>query len=315
MLDEALRSTPGLEHRTFGWREAFRARYDVIHFHWPEALIEGRSPARRLVKRLRLQALLQLLRLRRVMIARTVHNLELPSGISGWDRRMLQGIYDRARVNIVLNAQTEVPSGARATLIPHGHYVDWFAEFPRSTMILGRIAFVGLVRRYKGVEQLIAAYSDVRDAEALGLTISGRPTSEATRAEIEELAAGDDTIHTDLRYLSEADYVTAVTEAEIIALPYTHMHNSGSVLAALSLDRPVLVPDNEVNRALADECGPGWVHLYDPPLTGDDLLRALHASRDHERSEHPTFLARDWADVGAAHRDAYLAALSKRRTR
>ena len=45
-------------------------------------------------------------------------------------------------------------------------------------------------------------------------------------------------------------------------LPYRHMHNSGAALTALSLDRPVLVPETDVNRDLARETGPGWVVTF-----------------------------------------------------
>ena len=41
-----------------------------------------------------------------------------------------------------------------------------------------------------------------------------------------------------------------------MVLPYRQMHNSGAVLAALSLDRPVLVPATD-QRGLGAEVGPG----------------------------------------------------------
>ena len=64
-----------------------------------------------------------------------------------------------------------------------------------------------------------------------------------------------------------------VSESELVVLPYHQMHNSGSVLAALSLDRSVLVPDSEFNRSLAEEVGPGWVVTYDGDLTAESILQ------------------------------------------
>ncbi len=73
-----------------------------------------------------------------------------------------------------------------------------------------------------------------------------------------------------------------------MVLPYREMHNSGAALTALSLNRPVLVPDNEVNRELAEEVGPGWVFRYDGELTGRHLLDALAAHRARPPARVPT---------------------------
>ena len=109
----------------------------------------------------------------------------------------------------------------------------------------------------------MSSASSTRIAEAsaidptLTLRISGKPTDEAIerrlRIATERLSGLDMT----LRYVSEDEFVEVVTSSELVVLPYRFMHNSGTALAALSLGRPVLVPDNDVNRALSSEVGPG----------------------------------------------------------
>lgn len=313
MLDAALTAIDGVEHERFSWRTALTGRYDVIHFHWPEALIEGRTAPRRFVKRLRFQLLLVRLRLHRTTIARTIHNLELPSGISGWDRRMLTAVRRRAGVNIALNGETPAATHGTTVVIPHGHYVEWFRDYPRAESVPDRVAFVGLVRRYKGLEALIAAFTEAHTTRStLTLSIGGQPSSPELRAEVESIASAGSGITADLRYLSEEEYVLAVTASTVVALPYTHMHNSGSVLAALSLGRPVLVPDNEVNRALSDEVGPGWIHTFNGALAAEDIVSAVDAAEYAEPHDVPDLSRRGWDATGAAHRDAYLAAARKR---
>lgn len=310
MLDDALAGTEGLAHLRFSWPTALISRYDVLHFHWPEAFLGGRTPVRRLIRRARFQALLLRLRLTRTPIVRTVHNLELPTGLPRWERRMLEEVRDRAHVDIALNAQTAVRD--RPTIvIPHGHYIDWFADAPRVEPVAGRVGFVGLVRRYKGVESLIAAYDSLRKRrEGVSLSISGNPTSEEIRDEIRGSVEGLPDVSLQLAYISEDDYAAAVGACELVVLPYIHMHNSGSVLAALSLDRAVLVPANDVNRALIEEVGEGWIHLFEGSLDADDLERALDAAAP--TASAPNLSLRDWAHVGAAHRDAYRAARGTR---
>jgi beta-1,4-mannosyltransferase len=99
--------------------------------------------------------------------------------------------------------------------------------------------------------------------------------------------------------------VRIVTEAEMVVLPYRHMHNSGTVLYALSLGRPVLVPDNEINRALSDEVGPGWVHRFSDTLTGSSLAAAIVALRSAPPVGRPDLSAREWPAGGVGHLEAY----------
>ena len=99
--------------------------------------------------------------------------------------------------------------------------------------------------------------------------------------------------------------------AELVVLPYRHMHNSGSVLAALSLGRPVLVPDNEVNRRLADEVGPGWVHLYQDEIDSGDLVAAFASMRRTPLTGGPDLSRRTWEATGVEHVRAFRRALSR----
>lgn len=126
-----------------------------------------------------------------------------------------------------------------------------------------------------------------------------------------DLAARDPRVSTHLQFLSEADYVEEVTASELVVLPYRHMHNSGSVLAALSLDRPVLVPDNEVNRRLAAEVGPAWVHLYAEEVGADDLDRAFATMRREPLEGSPDLDGRGWQAAGESHVAAYRQALRR----
>ena len=94
-----------------------------------------------------------------------------------------------------------------------------------------------------------------------------------------------------------------------MVLPYRQMHNSGAALAALSLDRPVLVPANPINADLAAEVGPGWVHTFAGDLTSEALRAGLQALDTVPRSAAPDLSRREWADTGEQHRAAYAEAI------
>ncbi|MCM3695169.1 glycosyl transferase [Microbacterium oleivorans] len=311
MLDAALAAEPGLEHLRFDRRTALFGRYDALHFHWPETLFGGATPLKRFIRRLFGTVLIARLRVTRVAIVRTLHNVELPDVDSRWERRLLQWVDRRADFHIRLNESTPVRAGVPSAVIPHGHYRDWFAAVERVPAVPRSLGFVGLVRRYKGVEPLIAGFRATRLAEWT-LRISGNPSTRELADEIRGLAEADERISVDLRYLTEEDFARAVMSSVGVVLPYRFMHNSGTALAALSLGRPVLVPRNEVNAALADEVGPGWVSMFDGELTAADLERFAEAAATPPETG-PDLEDRGWSLVGIRHRDAYARAVRARR--
>ncbi|WP_199711300.1 glycosyltransferase [Tessaracoccus antarcticus] len=311
MLDESLAKEPGIEHLRFDYKRALLGKYDVLHFHWPETLLGGTTRPKRLVRALLASALLLRLRWGKVTVVRTVHNVELPSGISRWERWFLQGVEDHTSYRIALN-QHSASFGQRSCVIPHGHYIDWFAGVPPVEAEDDTLGFVGLIRQYKGVESLIGAFKGTLESlPDTILRICGNPTSELMRQEVESLAREDSRIILDLRYLSEEAFATAIMGMRGVVLPYRFMHNSGAVLAALSLGRPVLVPDNEMNRDLASEVGPGWIHHFSDDLTPGDVI-AFREAVSALPVEPPRLGARGWADAGRRHAEAYATASRRR---
>lgn len=309
-LLDSLRSADGVEPHVFSWRRALVGGYDVFHAHWPESLIEQRGVLSTLGRRVLYALLLLRLWVQRIPIVRTVHNLELPVGISSFDRRLLAVTEQLTRVRIVLNEFTPVPDGSTAVLVEHGHYQAWFAQHPRVASVPGRVVFFGKIRRYKNVEGLVAAFRALPEATPTPtLRVLGSPSSQELVDSLSSMAAGDPRIQLEFGHVADPDLVSAVSGASVVALPYKEMHNSGSVLAALSLGRPVLVPDTEFNRALAAEVGEHWVLRYNGPLTPDDLQDAINRTGAHGATGEPDLTRREWDTSGRRHLEAYRLAL------
>ncbi|RFU23046.1 glycosyltransferase [Geodermatophilus marinus] len=313
MLHTALDELPGVRVLTFSWRRALTARYDVFHAHWPEILVSGHSPLKELVRQVLFGLLVLRLRITRTPLVRTVHNLHLPEGISRREVALLRWAERRTTLRIRINERTELDPGTPVETVLHGHYRDWYAAHPRGDRSPGRLAFVGQVRRYKGVDRLVEAFQEI-DAPDLTLRIAGRPTSGDLADRLQTAAGRDPRISLALDFLTDAELVAEVSAAELVVLPYREMHNSGGALAALSLGTPVLVPDNPVNRELAEEVGPGWVHRFSGPLTGAHLLAALTELREAPPSAAPELSRRDWDRAGRAHAAAYRRARDLLRT-
>jgi glycosyltransferase involved in cell wall biosynthesis len=314
MLQDALRRTPGIEHLPFSWRTALFGRYDVFHVHWGDTLLAAGSRRTRAGKRVAMAVLLGRLALTRTPVVRTVHNVTPPEG-GRIDVALLTALERRTALRIRLSPTTPEVAGIPSVLILHGHYRDWFAPMSRSEAAPNRLAYVGLIKPYKGVEPLLVAFEEASaQHDELRLTVAGRATDPELARAITEVADRVRSIDADLRYLSEEEFVAIVTSASAVVLPYRHMHNSGSALAALSLDRPVLVPDNETTRLLADEVGPAWVQFFDGELTAESLIRLADASATAPAGR-PDLSAREWDAAGTAHAAAYRSALDARRHR
>ena len=317
MLARSLAAQPGVELRTFTWRAALLGRFDVFHVHWPEVLLRGPSRLKTARRRLLFALLLIRLAVAHKPVIRTRHNLAPHDGV-GRTESVLMGLLDRLTTSwIEINDTGSEEPGPRPTwVVRHGHYRDWFAPYPKPPAVPGRLSLFGLLKPYKGVDTLIAAFRGAAAADPdLSLRVAGRTASEAFGAELRELAAGQDRIELALEYIDDAELVRLIGESELVVFPYRSMYNSGGVLAALSLARPVLVPENAVNSCLADEVGPGWVNTYRGELTAGDLARALASVRDERPAGEPDLTGREWAAAGPAHVEIFRSSLAGRRAR
>jgi beta-1,4-mannosyltransferase len=300
--------------RFFGWRYALTGDYDVFHVHWPEYLLRGSSRPVRIVKQLAFIVLMLRLKVKRIPIVRTAHNLDSHESGGATERALVKWNYKRTAAVVKLNTTTPVGAEKTSATILHGHYRDRFAEHPLPQPLSGRFLYFGLIRPYKGVLKLIEAFLHITDAEAT-LRIVGKPSDETLRDAVLERASQDDRVSCLLAFVSDKDLVQEIGEAELVVLPYEEMHNSGALLVALSMDRPVLVPRSPANEAIAAEVGESWVNMYDGELRASTLATALAAVRTNAAGDRPQLHQRDWRTVGMRHYELYLRVIDQSRER
>lgn len=306
-LHESLEAASGVEPRDFSWRHALLGGFDIFHAHWPEALIERRGAVSTAGRQVLYGLFLLKMLVLGIPVVRTMHNIDAPQGIGRSERFLLAATDRLTRMRILLNEFTPVPEGQRTALIEHGHYRDWFSKHPLAEPEDGRVLFFGKVRRYKNVEGLVRAFRGIPADAGLSLHVVGSPSSTALSEALRTAAGEDARITMSLRFVEEDDLVREVGESRLVVLPYPEMHNSGSVLAALSLDRVVLVPDNPFNRALEDEVGEGWVIRFEGEIDSRVVERAARAAETI--AGRPDLSRRDWARAGARHLAAYRRAI------
>lgn len=273
-------------------------RFDIFHVHWPEVLVRGRTALETAVRSGMLRLLIRTLRIRRVPIVRTLHNLEPHEPGSDTERRALRALDDATTSFVALNPLTIPPHGS-AVHIPHGHYRDRLTGQAGIQPERGRLLYIGRVEPYKKVDRLIETFPRI-GLPGLTLRIVGKPTP-ALRAVIEAAAQRERRITTKLGWVTDEELAAEVAAAELVCLPYTDLHNSGILLVALSLDRPVLVPDTPTTRRMAQEVGGNWVQLFEGELEPDHVAAALHAVRERAPQERPMLDGRDWQVVAAGY--------------
>lgn len=305
---------PAARVRTFSWRTALLGSYDVFHVHWPERLLGDRGGVRRQVRRALLVGLLLRIRARGTAVVRTVHNVAPHEQLPALDCALLARLDLLTTRWVTLNRSTPTSCPERTSTVLHGHYRDWFSSYPVPLPTAGTLAYFGLIRPYKGLDRLLAAFRRLPEPQAR-LSVVGsiveHPTAAATRAAIARACREDSRVSARLEYVDDAALVEHIGAAELVVLPYVDMHNSGAALLALSLDRPVLVPRGDVTTALRDEVGARWVLLFDGDLDAAALQEAIRRARRRAADDRPDLSRRDWGPLGQKYLEVYRAAVAE----
>jgi beta-1,4-mannosyltransferase len=304
-------AVPEVELLFFSWRRAFTGAYDLFHVHWPEFIIRDKSPLKRFAKLLAMRLLIAVLGWRGIPIVRTVHNLTPHEAKGGAEASVLRKLDQHTALFIRLNPTTPVRPGRGDKLILHGHYRTRFESIPRAEPTPGRILYLGLIRPYKGVEDLIAAFSDAA-IEGSTLRIVGRP-SHGLGDVVKRACDANDQISCRLEFVDDDSLVAEMTGADVVVLPYKQLENSGVALVALSLGRPIILPTGPATIALQEEVGPEWVFLYEGDFSANILETAVTHLRGRSAADQPNLSDRDWTTVGERHYAAYLDALERSR--
>lgn len=307
----------GLRVDEFSFPRAFTRRYDVLHVHWPDTHLWSRSWWRSLGKHIRLGLLCAWLHLRRTRIVWTLHNLRAHEKNHWIGARLFPLWFPRAVTDVIaltptgLNLARDLYPALRrkpAAIIPHGHYRDIFPPPPsreasREALGLPRAPFTflffGSIRGYKNVPRLLAAFRELPGAD-VQLVVAGEPVVGMRAADIRAAAGGDPRVHLHLRHIPDEDVPTFFGAADLVVAPFSEVLNSGSVMLALSLNRPVLAPRVGALPDLERAVGARWLRLYDGEIAAPVLAAARAELERNGRDEAVDLTAFSWPAIAAA---------------
>ena len=283
-------------------RATLLSRPDVFHVQWPHQLYRASGRPKTMVKRVLSAILLARLRARGVPVVLTVHNITSHEEERGIERRLLRRLERMVTLRIYINESVE-NDPSRGVVILHGDYRSWLREHgvevspsePERDVIL-----FGWLRPYKAIESLVAAACD---AEAT-LTVTGQAIDASYERSLCAMIADSPLATLDPRHREDDELTAEILRHRLVCLPYPQMYNSGALLYALSIGRPVLAPRSASNEAIAREVGDQWVMLYDGPLTAATLSDALSRTPP---AGSPDLSRRDWPTGIALHIACYRA--------
>lgn len=301
----------------FSLGAAIAGRFDVWHVHWPDDFLSIRSLPRALFYLTAELVLMAWGRVRGASLVWTVHDL----GPHEHPHPALERFFWRLFLPLVDGFLTLSEHAKKAVehrfpalrrvpgrVVPHGHYREAYPEpvtreAARSAMGLPAEAqvwtYVGRIRPYKNVDALVRRFREVEDPDAR-LVVAGNPISEWLEQTVREAAGDDDRITLRLEFVPDAELARLLGAADLVVLPYEDIMHSGTALLALSLDRPVLVPDRGAMSELRERVGDRWVRLYRAPLTAETLREAQRWAVRTDRPERAPLEGLAWDGIARA---------------
>jgi glycosyltransferase involved in cell wall biosynthesis len=274
----------------FAWLRGGRPQ--VLHLHWTHRYIGAQLRVRSWGRR-RTALELRLLRRLGVRVVWTVHNVHSHEGRKkGSGERAAHAAIARASDVIVCHcegAKTLTAEGyrlepevqARIRVVPHGNYEGVYPDtMDRATAreALGLepdarvFLFLGQIRRYKGVMELLDAFRQLPRPDAR-LVVTGKLHYPGLEEPLRE-HAGDDPRIKLLPVLVPDDRIQVfLRAADALVLPYRDVLTSGSAILGMTFGVPVVAPRIGCLPETLETCG----ILYDADQP-DGLRGALEAA-------------------------------------
>ena len=163
-----------------------------------------------------------------------------------------------------------------------------------------RFLLFGRLGRYKGGEGLVQSFAALKGGNAR-LTVAGKQIDPIDLASLPPTVSARITVHN--RFLSEGDLLQAFEEADFVVSPYLASLTSGTVMLAMSLARPVIVPALPTLAELVIDGDNGLIFAPDQPgALGAALERAEQMSapawREMAARAFATAKRYDWRVIG-----------------
>ncbi len=301
---------------------------DIIHLHWHHSSLVTLSKFKSIVKSIIFLFQIFLLKLLGIKLVWTIHNLTHHENkhkqIELFFCRFIANLAD-AIITHCENAKAEVVTVFKIKqknkiyVIPHGNYISFYEnkiskEKAKKQLMVSQhvfnFLFLGEIRPYKGIKELIAAFKKMNNSERLsiGLIIAGQPKKNEFAVEVKRLIGGSKNIYLVLNYISGNEIQVYLKAADIMVFPYKNVFTSGGIHLAMSFGKPIIAPRLGCIQDVLDKSG---AYLYDP-MHSNELYKAMkkavfEKSRLTQMGIYNLNLAKrfNWVNIAETTRDLY----------
>jgi len=306
-------------------------RPDIVHLHWlPSIEIRLISFPRLILFVLRMS----FLRILGYKLVWTAHNLRPHESKNiKMDLLLVKFVMTLANAIIVHGntAKKEIVSifhlknREKVFVIPHGNFINNYDNSIDRTNTRGKlgisnskfvILFLGGIRPYKGVLELIEAFKKLSENDTrVELVIAGRPLSSEFSSAIKAKIGGSKGIHYKPGFVPEDEVQVYMNACDVVVFPYREILTSGAVILAMSFGKPCIAPRLGCIPDVLDNKG---AFLYEPD--GEEaLLKTLRYAIERKgelqcMGEHNRRLAEQWNWISIAEKtkDVYWRCLSQK---
>lgn len=315
-------SKQGVSTDEFSPRRLLLGKYDILHLHWPDHHFSRPSAFQTILRVACLLGILSMARVCGTRLVWTVHNMQSHEQyhpiIERWFWKTFTRLIDAyfslssSAIDQIL-LQYPALCKKKSFVTPHGHYRGVYRddlskrEARRKLNVADSatvIAFLGGIRPYKNLPSLIRVFSKLRDKN-LVLLIAGNPVSESIAEDINRLAKNDPRIRLHLSLVQEDEIQLYLKAADLVALPFREILNSGSAMLSLSFGCPILVPEKGSMGELQAYVGDSWVRTYNGELTPEKLQDALSWVMGEGRTNFPDLRPFEWTEIAKQTKGAY----------
>ncbi len=209
-------------------------------------------------------------------------------------------------------------------VIPHGNYLDYIGEPPgvieaRRLLDLPATAplilFFGQIKEVKGLDLLLKAFQRVRDCvPEARLVVAGKVWKadfSRYQAIIDDNGLGA-SVRLDIRYVPDAEVDAFYMAADVVALPYRKIYQSGVLLMAMSYGKTVVASDLAAMREIVEDGRNGY--LFRSGDSEDLSVKLLQALQNPHAREAVGMQAKvdmaerfGWERIGVLTADCYRA--------
>jgi len=298
----------------------------ILHLHWITPFLKGKKSFVVALYAVKLICDIMLTKLSGINIVWTIHNqvshdTQFPR-IEIFTYRMISKLVNAAilhgtSLKEVILKDYKINS-KKLSIINLGNYKSVYpAPIEKSTarkklsispVIRKVFLHQGLLKPYKGIEELIQVWNQSADEVKDDLLIIAGKTSDNSYEEIlKSLIGANERIRPIFRYVTDDEITLLYSASDVVVLPFRRIMASSSLMVAISFGKPVIAPKLGASEELLGDASD---LLYDSEKGIDGLKTALEKSLSFDLVELGEKTAAradlyDWGDIGRKTAELY----------